>query len=126
MPNGLPLVTRTAIFKATGFVDVTKLGLAIPLTHVPTKWSMQVTGLDAAGKVVTAPTAWNVTLLGSQDGLGYDSDAAALLTHVNGTNGNGDSVDTGANFKVRRWVKIHCVSLTISPADHILVTVTGE
>lgn len=88
-----------------------------------TKWSLQVTGVDASGAVVAAPTSWTVNLQGSLDGLSYGT--AAMLTHTNTVNANGDVVDSAGNFKPRLGVQINVSALTLGPAAGILVTVEG-
>jgi hypothetical protein len=124
--QGLPLVTRTKDFVTTGYSDVTDIGLALPLTRIPNKWSLQVTGLTAAG-AVAAPTSWEVRVQRSLDGLAYDDDAGSMLVHVNGTNANGAVVSTDGNLRPCRWVRIHVVALVLgATATKIRVSLLGE
>ena len=125
--TGLPLFTQTAKFTAVGFADVFTDYESGRMERMPSKWSIQVTGVSSTGANIAA-TSWIVTLQSSNDGIGHDSDAAALLTHSGpATNPDGSVVDNGAKpGQPRRFVRIHCQALTIAPADHILVTVVGR
>ena len=89
-------------------------------------WSMQVTGLNAGGANVAA-TSWTVTLQGSNNGLGYDGDSQALLTHSGAsTNPDGSMVRTAAPVGPVRYVRIHCNALSLGSATGIQVDVTGH
>ena len=125
--KGLPYFTQRAIFTATGYANVCTADIPLPLTRIPSKWSIQVTGVAADGTTNVAASSWTVSLQGSLDGIGYDGDStAAIVVHTNGTNADGSVVTSGANFSPVRFVRIHCSSLSKGSANGILVSVVGE
>ena len=112
------------IFTGTGTYNfITDVESTRKLLRCLSKWSLQVTGVDATGKVVAAPTSWTVTLQGSLDGISYGT--AVILTHTNTANANGDTVDTAGNFHPRRVVQINVSALALGPAAGLRVTVEG-
>ena len=125
--HGLPLFIQQYEFTTTGYNNVFTAELpAIPLLPIPNKWSLQVTGIDASG-AVAAPSAWTVTAQASLDGLGYDDDTGAMLTHVNTANANGAVVKSNGNLMIARFVRLHCVALTLgASAVKIRVTLMGH
>ena len=125
--KGLPYFTQRANFSATGYANVCTADIPLPLQRIPTKWSIQVTGVAADGKTNVAASSWTVSLQGSLDGIGYDGDsAAAIVAHTNGTNADGSVVKSGGNFSPVRFVRIHCSALSLGSAASILVSVVGE
>jgi hypothetical protein len=126
MAEGLPLYTQSVKFKATGIDNVFTANMPlIPMTRIPSVWSIQVTGLAADGKTIAAASAWEVNLEGSIDGIAYDDDAGTMLNHKGGVNANGAVVKSNNNFMAARFVQLHCKTLTLGPADSILVNVVG-
>jgi len=123
---GLPLFTQHAVFTGTGYADVTLADIPLPLQRIPSKWSLQVSGLAADGKTNVAATSWNVTLQGGGDGIGYDGDSQAILTHASVTNPDGSTVRTTSPVGPARRVRIHCQALSLgATCTQIVVSVVG-
>jgi hypothetical protein len=121
MVKNPPLLTGNAEFTATGEVVLVE---GVAAQSIPTKYSLQVTGVDAAG-AAAAPTAWDVLLLASLDGVTYN-EASKIIEHVNGTNGNGDVLFTQDKFYPARFWAIKCKALTLgAPAVKIKAAVLG-
>lgn len=102
-------------------------GVNVPFSYIPSRWALQVTGLNAAG-AITAPSAWDVIIQPSLDGIAWNDMSTPMLEHVNGTNGNGDVVwsgAAGATFRGLRFLKIDVKTLTLGTATKILVTLMG-
>ena len=92
-------------------------------------WALQVTGLTAAD-VIALPTAWDVIIQPSINGISFNDMSTPVLEHVNGTNSNGDIVWSGAASAPARlfqFFKIHVKTLTLgATATKIRVFVIGE
>ena len=119
----VPPFVFSKIFTTTGTYNFLTEIAQQPLQRGLSKWSLQVTGVDATGKIVAAPTSWTAALQGSLDGISYGT--AVVLTHTNTVNANGDIVDTAGNFHPRRFVQINVSALVLGAAAGILVTVEG-
>lgn len=91
---------------------------------VPHRWALQVTGTDSAGTTKVAPTAWDVILQASLDGLAFN-DTSKIVEHVNGTNANGDVVWPGAVFLPTRYAQLDVKTLTLGSAAQIYISVLG-
>jgi hypothetical protein len=116
-----PLLTGAFEFTATGQIIALPDVLAY---DIPTKYSLQVTGVDAAG-AAAAPSAWDVLLLASLDGVTY-TEASKILEHVNTSNGNGDVVFSAGSFYPARAWAIKCKALTLgATATKIKVAILG-
>jgi hypothetical protein len=114
-----PLVTAAAEFTATGTVVVS----TNPAQAIPTKYALEVIGLNAAGEVV-APTGWDVLLLGSLTGKTF-TEKSKIVEHVNSSQDNGDVVWSGANFYPARYWALKCKTLSLGTAVKILVNVVA-
>jgi len=116
-----PLLTGGFEFAAAGQI------IALPdvmAYDVPTRYSMQVTGVDANGDAA-APTAWDVLLLASLDGVTY-TEASKIIQHVNTSNGNGDVVFSAGSFYPARAWAVKCKTLTLgATAVKIKVAILG-
>ena len=113
------LMSAAAEFTATGQVQIG----TIPAQAVPTKYALQVTGVDANGAVV-AVTAWDVQLIGGLDNLAFN-ESSKILEHVQTSQKNGDTIySSGAFFPARYWV-IKCKALTLGAAVKIKVQAIG-
>lgn len=116
-----PLLGANAEFAATGQTTLLEGNAA---QSIPTKYAIQVTGVNAAG-AAAAPTAWDVLLLASLDGVTYN-EASVILQHVNTANGNGDVVFSAEKFYPARYWAIKCKALTLgATAVKIKVAVIG-
>ena len=115
----MPLVTALVEFTATG----TRVISSLPAQMIPTKFSMEVTGYDAAGNIV-APGAWDVLLIGSLTGKAYN-EGSKIVEHVNGSQSNGDTVYSGGSFYPARFYELKCKALTLGGAAKIVVAVLG-
>jgi hypothetical protein len=128
--HGVPVATQPVTFTTTGTnsdwhkgFDTNGNAVIIPFAIIPQKWAIQVSGFNSSG-VLTAPSVWDVLLLGSLDGVTFN-DGSKLLEHVNGTNINGDTVWQGANFLPTRYCAVKCKSLTLGSASKIVVWFLG-
>ena len=117
--HNMPLVTALVEFTATG----TRVISDFPAQAIPTKFSLEVVGYDAAGAVL-APTSWDILLLGSLTGKVY-TEKSKILEHVNTAQDNGDTVYSGANFYPARFFQIDCKALVLGGAAKIVVMVLG-
>lgn len=128
MAEGLPLFFQQVKITAPGYANAFLVDGATALHRIPSIWSLQVTGVNAAGANVAA-TAWSVTAQASLDNLGYDGDTTAgIISHVSGTNADGAVVKSNQNFLPTRYVRIHCTSLTLNGGagnTAILVSLLG-
>lgn len=116
----IPLLSANMEFTTTGQQVVCDFGAG----YIPSKYSMEVVGLNAAGAVV-APSAWDVLLLASLDGKVYN-EASKILEHVNTSNGNGDVVFSAGNFYPARFWAVKCKALTLGAlATKISVSILG-
>jgi hypothetical protein len=102
--------TRSDTFTSTGN------GTAVDASTRPMRsFALQVTGTGAT------PTSWTVVLEGSLDGTTFTT----LITHVNGTNGNGatawgDAVDTPVLY-----FRSRVSALSLGSATNIIALVLG-
>ena len=116
-----PLLGANAEFAAIGQVTLLEGNAA---QSIPTKYAIQVTGVDAAD-AAAAPTAWDVLLLASLDGVTFN-EASKIVQHVNTANGNGDVVFSAEKFYPARYWAIKCKALTLgATAVKIKVAVIG-
>ena len=115
----MPLVTALVEFTATG----TRVISDLPAQMIPTKFSIEVVGYDAAGAVL-APTSWDILLLGSLTGKVY-TEKSKILEHVNTAQDNGDTVYSAGSFFPARFYQIKCKALTLGGAAKIVVMVLG-
>lgn len=126
--RSLPTVSFQQDFTTTGtYAPFKSEGVMVPLTRPVSKWSMQVSGLSALN-LAASLTAWNVVLVGSIDGI-YFPATSILVSHVSGTNANGDvafpTVSTFSPFRDAKYVQLNIVSLTLNAATKIRVSVRG-
>jgi len=115
------LYSQQNSFTTTGTQEiVTTSASGIKMQAVPSKFALQVSGLNSSG-TTQAASAWNVALEGSLDGYNW----TAIQTHVSGTNADGVVVWGGSNFYEVNYIRLHCISLTLGSAAKILVTALG-
>lgn len=115
----MPLVTALIEFTATG----TRVISDLPAQAIPSKFSLEVVGYDAAGAIV-APGAWDVLLIGSLTGKVY-TEKSKILEHVQTAQDNGDTVYSAGSFFPARFYQIKCKALTLGGAAKIVVMVLG-
>ena len=115
----MPLVTALVEFTATG----TRVISDIPAQAIPSKFSLEVVGYNAAG-AVTAPGAWDVMLIGSLTGKVY-TEKSKILEHVQTAQDNGDTVYSAGSFFPARFYQLKCKALTLGGAAKIVVMVLG-
>lgn len=129
--TGVPIVLYSGSVTTTGVISPlasnnfqTGAAQLTPLSLVPTKWALQVTGVNVSN-VITAPTAWDVIIQPSLDGFAFNDMATPMLEHKNVTNGNGDVVASGqtaTQFFPIRFYKIDVKTLTLGTATQINIT----
>jgi hypothetical protein len=120
-------VTTTGVLSPLAAVDLSGNATLTPLALVPVKWAIQVTGYNSSN-VITAPSAWDVILQPSLDGVAFNDMTTPFLEHKNATNGNGDVVTSGttaAQFFPTRFYKIDVKTLTLGSASRINICVVG-
>lgn len=115
----MPLIVAQVEFTATG----TRVISELPAQAIPTKFSLEVIGYNAAG-AITAPGGWDVLLIGGLTGKTY-TENSKILEHVQTAQGNGDTVYSAGSFFPARFYQIKCKALTLGGASKILVTVLG-
>ena len=116
----IPIILDAAEFTATG----TALLSEHRAQAIPSKYSMQVTGVDVNG-AAAAPTSWDVLLLASLDGLVYN-EASKILEHVNTSQGNGDVVFSAGSFYPSLFWQVKCKALVLgATAVKIKVRILG-
>lgn len=116
----IPYLIATAEFTATG----TSQAMEIPAQAIPSKYSLEVVGVDSAD-AVAAPTSWDVLLIPSLSGKVYD-EGSKILEHVNTANNNGGVVFSAGSFYPARFWQIKCKSLVLgATATKIKVMVVG-
>lgn len=124
-PGGSPFVCSHDFTAAGIYNFFTENGVGfLPILRSLTKWSIQVTGLDANGANVAAGD-WDAFLQGSNDGIGYDDQTGAMLEHKQGVNADGSVVRSSGNLMAVRAVRINLASLTLGSAAKVRVTVIG-
>ncbi len=117
-----PLVSGSFEFAATG--QTTVFPDLATVYDVPTKYSMQVTGVDANG-AAAAPTSWDVLLLASLDGVTY-IEASKILEHVNTSHSNGQVIFSAGSFYPARAWAVKCKALDLgATAVKIKVAILG-
>ena len=102
-----PLMTGAAEFTAAG----SELVMDFPAQAIPTKYALQVTGVDAAG-AAAAPTSWDVMLIGSLNKTVFN-EASKIIEHVNTAQGNGDTLYSAGSFYPARYWKMKCKALVL-------------
>lgn len=115
-----PLITGEFEFTAIGQITVLPDVMAY---DVPTRYSMSVTGYDANG-AVAIPTAWDVLLLASLDGVNY-VEASKILEHVNTSHSNAQVIFSAGSFYPARAWAVKCKGLNLGPAAKIKVAILG-
>jgi hypothetical protein len=131
----VPIVGPTSFsFTASGFWqpfsarDINEKAIITPLTSIPSRWALQVTGLDNSGNI-QAPTVWDVILQASLDGFAF-TDNNALAEHSSeGGQSSGDMVWSGAAdsmFKTALFIQVHVRTLNLGPtATKLKVSIMG-
>ena len=130
--DGVPICNLVAYaFTTTGTLLIPEQNESknVPFVVAPTKWTLQVTGVDNTNTPQT-PSAWDVIVQPSLDGIGFNDMTTPILEHKNGTNGNGDcsfaSPSSFPSLFPLRFLKIHVKTLTLgASATKILVSLLG-
>jgi len=109
--NGVPIdhFEKDLTADGTYLLNTDSLGAIMSYPRIPRIWTVQVTGLTAAN-VIAVPTAWDVQLLGSIDGIAF---VTQVLRHVNGTDSNGALKTTGTTYNLVRFAKLYLTSLNL-------------
>ena len=114
-PNKVRVILSSS---STTFPSITTTGTGniVNVSESPmASWTLQVTGVGGI------PTAWNVVLEGSVDGITFTE----ILKHQT-IIGNGESVFSGTTLFLSNYYRVNVVSLTLGPATSIDVHVVGK
>jgi hypothetical protein len=133
MRTGRVAITKfQTTFTATGtydpYLDVVT-AKPWPLAVSPLLWSLQVSGYNNSN-ALTAPSAWDVYLLGSNDGINFTT-GSSLVEHTNtgSANANGDVAwsanTTPGQFRGCKYVRLKVNTLTLGSATIIKVFAEG-
>jgi hypothetical protein len=109
--NGVPILHFEKDLTADGTYSLltNDVGANMSFPRIPRIWTLQVSGLTAADAAAT-PTAWDVQILGSIDGINF---VTQLVRHVNGTNTIGTVKSSATSYELVRFAKLYLTSLNL-------------